>query len=72
MATKENRTFKFFVNNAWHQPASETYFDSENPSTGQVWAHVPDCDQTDVARAVGDALVCGVGCGENRRRAAGV
>ena len=52
MATKENREFKFFVNNAWHQPVLSTYFDSENPSTGQVWAHVPDCNKEDVAHAV--------------------
>lgn len=55
MATKENREFKFFVNNAWHQPVLSTYFDSENPSTGQVWAHVPDCNKEDVAHAVAAA-----------------
>ncbi|KIC07410.1 hypothetical protein RA19_24060 [Leisingera sp. ANG-M1] len=46
------RTFAYFANNEWHEPASGKYFDSENPATGEVWARVPDCSPQDVDRAV--------------------
>lgn len=49
------RTFQFFCNNDWHDPASGDYFDSENPATGEVWAQVPDCNAQDVAQAVAAA-----------------
>ena len=49
------RTFKYFVGNAWHDPAEGGYFDSENPATGEVWARVPDCRQADIDRAVAAA-----------------
>ena len=46
------RTFKYFANNSWFEPNSGRYFDSENPADGEVWARLPDCDESDVARAV--------------------
>ena len=46
------RTFQYFVGNAWWNPASGQYFDSENPANGQVWAQVPDCNAEDVDHAV--------------------
>ena len=49
------KTFQYFVENDWHEPASGEYFDSENPANGEVWARVPDCNADDVARAVAAA-----------------
>ena len=49
------KTFQYFANNDWHEPASGEYFDSENPANGEVWAQVPDCNAEDVARAVAAA-----------------
>ena len=49
------KTFQYFVDNGWREPASGNYFDSENPTTGEVWAQVPDCNTEDVARAVAAA-----------------
>jgi len=49
------RTFQYFANNQWHNPTEDRWIDSENPATGQVWARVPDCRQTDVNRAVAAA-----------------
>ncbi|MEM8651996.1 MAG: aldehyde dehydrogenase family protein, partial [Pseudomonadota bacterium] len=46
------RTFKFFANNEWHEPATGNYFESENPAIGEVWAKLPDCGEKDVAKAV--------------------
>ncbi len=43
------RTFQYFVDNAWHDPASGSYIDSENPATGEAWARVPDCNVVRVA-----------------------
>ncbi len=49
------KTYQYFANNAWHDPASGSHFDSENPATGEVWAQVPDCNAEDVSRAVAAA-----------------
>ena len=49
------KTFQYFVGNAWHDPASGQFIDSENPAIGEVWARVPDCNQADVERAVAAA-----------------
>lgn len=49
------KTYQYFTNNAWHDPASGNHFDSENPATGEVWAQVPDCNAEDVDRAVAAA-----------------
>lgn len=49
------KTFQYFVDNTWHEPASGQYFDSENPANGEVWAQVPDCNLADVKRAVAAA-----------------
>ena len=49
------RTFQYFVDNAWHEPVSGGYFDSENPANGEIWARVPDCNGEDVNRAVAAA-----------------
>ena len=44
----EIKTYQYFADNAWHDPAGGGYFDSENPADGEVWARVPDCRQADV------------------------
>ena len=31
----EIKTFGYFVNNRWHEPADSAYFESENPATAQ-------------------------------------
>ena len=49
------KTFQYFVDNAWHVPASGQYFDSEDPTIGEVWARVPDCNREDVDVAVAAA-----------------
>ena len=49
------KTYQYFAANTWHDPASGSYFDSENPATGQVWARLPDCNRDDVDRAVAAA-----------------
>ncbi|MCY3768697.1 MAG: aldehyde dehydrogenase [Gammaproteobacteria bacterium] len=51
----ELKTFQYFAHNEWHDPASGKYFDSENPTIGEVWSQVPDCNQDDVNRAVAAA-----------------
>ena len=42
----EIQTYKFYAGNRWHEPSSEKYFESEDPSIGKVWAKVPDCNET--------------------------
>jgi acyl-CoA reductase-like NAD-dependent aldehyde dehydrogenase len=49
------KTCRYFVANAWHEPADGAYFDTEDPATGEVWARVPDCGAKDVDRAVAAA-----------------
>ena len=49
------RRFKYFADNAWHDPAGCSWFESENPATGEVWAEVPDCRKADIDRAVAAA-----------------
>ncbi len=46
------KTYQYFAGNTWHDPASGAYFESENPAIGENWARVPDCNTTDVDRAV--------------------
>lgn len=49
------KSYRYFTANNWHEPAAGEYFDSENPATGETWAHLPDCGADDVARAVAAA-----------------
>ncbi|MEM7168547.1 MAG: aldehyde dehydrogenase [Pseudomonadota bacterium] len=49
------QTYQFFVNGQWMNPAGDAYFDSENPTTGDVWARVPDCREADINKAVAAA-----------------
>ncbi|MGE4660629.1 MAG: aldehyde dehydrogenase family protein, partial [Arenicellales bacterium] len=49
------KTYQYFAANAWHDPSTGSYIESENPATGEVWAKVPDCNAEDVHRAVAAA-----------------
>ena len=44
--------FKYFYSNKWHNPTTKTWFDSEDPSIGEVWAKIPDCGKEDIDKAV--------------------
>lgn len=41
-----------FINGQFVPPASGKYIDSFNPSTDEIWAHIPDSDERDAAAAV--------------------
>ncbi len=43
---------KNYINGALVPPLSGNYIDNFNPSTGEVYAHIPDSDAEDVAQAV--------------------
>ena len=49
------KSYQYFAANAWHDPSTGSYFESENPATGEVWAKLPDCNAEDVNRAVAAA-----------------
>lgn len=44
--------FSNFINGQFLPPANGKYINSFNPSTDEIWAHVPDSDQRDAAAAV--------------------
>jgi len=44
-----------FFGGAWQRPGTGLWLDSTDPTTGTVWARVPQCDEGDVARAVAAA-----------------
>lgn len=48
MSTK---TIHNYINGEWVQPNSNQYIDIINPATGEVYAQLPDSDETDVDRA---------------------
>jgi aldehyde dehydrogenase (NAD+) len=52
------KTYQYFAGNAWHDPASGQWIDSENPAAEEIWARVPDCNAEDVDRAVAAARAC--------------
>jgi aldehyde dehydrogenase (NAD+) len=52
------KTYQYYAGNAWHDPASGKWIESENPVTEEVWARVPDCNAEDVDRAVAAARSC--------------
>lgn len=45
-------TYQAFINGEFCDSASGETFESFNPYTGEVWAHVARCDENDVALAV--------------------
>ncbi|MEM7343070.1 MAG: aldehyde dehydrogenase [Chloroflexota bacterium] len=46
------KTYQFYANGTWHDPSDGTWFDSHNPTTGQVWAKIPNCKEEDINLAV--------------------
>ena len=44
--------YQHYINGAFCDPASGSWFDSENPYTGEVWAKIARGDASDVDAAV--------------------
>ncbi|SLN13318.1 NAD/NADP-dependent betaine aldehyde dehydrogenase [Roseovarius albus] len=51
----ENRNWNYFAAGNWHSPATGAWMDSINPTSGKVWARIPDCGDEDVDLAVAAA-----------------
>ncbi|RJF75066.1 aldehyde dehydrogenase [Rhodopseudomonas palustris] len=47
--------YQLFIDNAWHDPASNEWFPTEDPFTGEAWAEIPRANAADVDRAVKSA-----------------
>ena len=50
------QTFQMFINGSWVNAASGKTFDSINPFSGEVFARVPEADETDADRALAAAF----------------
>ena len=48
----ELKNYQMFVDGSWIDAAGEALFESVNPSTGKVWAMIPEASVADVDRAV--------------------
>ena len=46
------RSFKYFAGNEWFSYSNRNFFDSENPTTGEVLARIPDSRNKDVKSAL--------------------
>jgi acyl-CoA reductase-like NAD-dependent aldehyde dehydrogenase len=46
------KRYQLFINNEWADPASNTWFESSEPFSGETWAEIPRADERDVDRAV--------------------
>ncbi|GBD28452.1 Putative aldehyde dehydrogenase AldA [bacterium HR31] len=46
------RRFRLFIGNQWVEPTSREWFETRNPATGELLAHVPQAGPEDVERAV--------------------
>jgi (Z)-2-((N-methylformamido)methylene)-5-hydroxybutyrolactone dehydrogenase len=44
--------YQLHIDGAWCDPASDQWFDSVNPYTGEAWARIPRANRDDVDRAV--------------------
>ncbi len=49
------KTYQHYINGNWVEPADSSYFDTDNPYTGEVWAQIAKGNTEDVARAVAAA-----------------
>ncbi|MCG6203743.1 aldehyde dehydrogenase [Rhodopseudomonas sp. HC1] len=47
--------YQLFIDNDWHDPASNEWFETEDPFTGEAWAEIPRANAADVDRAVKSA-----------------
>ncbi len=52
------KTFQYFADGNWRDPASGQWFESDDPATGKPWARIPRCDARDVKIAVAAAQRC--------------
>lgn len=43
--------YRCYIDGAWCDAAAGRTLETQDPSTGRVWARIPRCDATDVARA---------------------
>jgi len=48
----ELKNYQMFVDGSWIDAAGGGLFESVNPSTGEVWAMIPEANAADVDRAV--------------------
>ncbi len=46
------KRYDIFVDGQYVSPSSNTWFETQNPFTGETWAEIPRCDQNDVDAAV--------------------
>lgn len=46
------KRYDLFINGEYVKPSTETWFESQNPFTGEVWAEIPRGDERDVELAV--------------------
>lgn len=49
------KRYKLFFDNEWKNPASETWFDTLDPFSGDAWAEIPRANTEDVNRTVAAA-----------------
>lgn len=49
------KTYQHYINGNCVEPADSSYFDTDNPYTGEVWAQIAKGNTEDVARAVAAA-----------------
>ena len=47
------KTYQMLIDGAWVDASDGGLFDSSNPTTGEVWARVPEATEADVDRAIG-------------------
>src|SRR5262249_18209976 len=46
------KTYQTYMDGKWVEAASGKTFETLDPYTGEAWARIPECDETDVNRAV--------------------
>ncbi|MEM6577084.1 MAG: aldehyde dehydrogenase [Pseudomonadota bacterium] len=51
----EIQTYQMLINGEWQGASDGATFDSLNPTTGEVWARIPEATEADVDRAVAAA-----------------
>ena len=50
--TADVKRYQAYIGGEWIEADGGAHFDSENPFSGDVWAHVPRCGKAEVDRAV--------------------
>ncbi|MEM9278149.1 MAG: aldehyde dehydrogenase [Pseudomonadota bacterium] len=48
----DRKDWSYFANGKFHQPDSQEWMESFNPTTGSAWARIADCNAVDVGKAV--------------------